>query len=105
MIGLASIRQAPRAAWATAGVLVVALTISGKNLSEVARLWLPLMPPLARRRRVGRSRGLGGGAGSLGRRRSPWSGLQALILEATIQVVYPILNGEGGAINFGFPVG
>ncbi len=87
LVGLAKPRQIPRVTWAT--VLVLAfLTFSGKNLSEVARLWLPLMP------------GLLVGAGSvlarLGAR--PWelgatialTGLQVLCLEATIQVVYPI---------------
>ena len=32
-------------AWITLATLAL-LTLSGRNLSEVARLWLPLMPPL-----------------------------------------------------------
>jgi hypothetical protein len=43
-IGLPS-RRVPRVAWATLAVLAV-LDLSGRNLSEVGRLWLPLMPPL-----------------------------------------------------------
>jgi hypothetical protein len=79
------LRTAPRVFWATAGTLTL-LTLSGKNLSEVARLWLPLMPPLV----------VAAGAGS---EKSGTAGLfvtlvllgvQTLVLEATMQVVYPI---------------
>jgi methylthioxylose transferase len=87
LIGLGSPRQVPRVVWATLAVLVV-LTVSGKNLSEVARLWLPLMPPLLVAAGSGFAR-LGGGAGSLAGSIA-LVGLQVLILEATIQVVYPI---------------
>jgi hypothetical protein len=87
MIGLGSIRQSPRVAWSTACVLIL-LTISGKNLSEVARLWLPLMPPLLVAAGSGFSR-VGGGGSTLGSSIA-LVGLQVLILEATIQVVYPI---------------
>jgi methylthioxylose transferase len=87
LIGFGSPRQAPRVAWATVLVLAV-LTISGKNLSEVARLWLPLMPPLLFAAGSGFSR-VGGGACALGASIG-LVGLQALILEGTIQVVYPI---------------
>jgi methylthioxylose transferase len=86
LIGLGSPKQAPRVALAAVFVLFV-LTISGKNLSEVARLWLPLMPPLL----------VAAGAGFSRLGDSSWTlagtivlvGLQALVLEATIQVVYP----------------
>ena len=87
LIGLAAPRQTPRVAWATLSVLLV-LTVSGKNLSEVARLWLPMMPPLLVAAGSGFAR-VGGGAGSLGGSIA-LVGLQILILEATIQVVYPI---------------
>jgi hypothetical protein len=87
IVGFVSPRQTPRVSWATLLVLAI-LTISGKNLSEVARLWLPLMPALL----VSAGWGFGrvGGravelAGSIG-----LVGLQVLLLEATIQVVYPI---------------
>jgi hypothetical protein len=86
-IGLASPRRCPRVAWATLLVLVI-LTISGKNLSEVARLWLPLMPPLLVAAGSGFAK-LGGGAGTLAASIA-LVGLQSLILEATIQVVYPV---------------
>jgi hypothetical protein len=87
LIGLGSPRQIPRVAWGTVFVLVL-LTISGKNLSEVARLWLPLMPPLLVATGAGFSRLEGDGwtlGGSIA-----LVGVQALVLEATIQVVYPI---------------
>ena len=86
-IGLGSRRESPRVAWATFFVLIL-LTISGKNLSEVARLWLPLMPPLLVASGAGFAR-LGGSAGTLAGSVA-LVGLQALILEATIQVVYPV---------------
>ncbi len=60
-LGLATGRGGPRAAWATVAVLA-ALTLSGRNLSEVARLWLPMMPPLLVAAGAGLSR-LGGGRG------------------------------------------
>jgi methylthioxylose transferase len=87
MIGLATRRDSPRAAWATILVLAL-LTISGKNLSEVARLWLPMMPPLLVAAGSGFAR-LGGGSGALAGSIT-LIGLQTLILEATIQVVYPV---------------
>ena len=86
-IGFASGRSTPRVAWATALVLVL-LTVSGKNLSEVARLWLPLMPSLlvAAGSGFAKLRGTAGTfAGTIA-----LTGLQALILEAMIQVVYPV---------------
>ena len=42
---LVGARPAGRAVWASMLVLAL-LQLSGRNLSEVARLWLPLMPPL-----------------------------------------------------------
>ena len=75
------------AAVATLAVLVF-LTVSGKTLSEAARLWLPFYPALltAAGYTLGRP---GGGAGVLA-----WSvflaGAQTLALENLIQVVYPV---------------
>jgi hypothetical protein len=84
---LLGIGSAPRVVWATAGTLVL-LTLSGKNLSEVGRLWLPMMPALVV--------GAGAGVELLGARPTALAisllllGIQVLVLEATIQVVYPI---------------
>ena len=79
-------RSAPRSAWAVVIVLGL-LNLSGKNHSEVARLWLMFMPGLCV-----------AAAGTLGRFRArPLDlailvavlGLQTLVLQSTIQVVYP----------------
>jgi methylthioxylose transferase len=77
--------SAPRVFWATAGTLAL-LTISGKNLSEVARLWLPLMPPLVVA--AGRGSEKEGTAGLVVT--LVLLGIQTLVLEAIMQVVYPI---------------
>ena len=63
------------------------LNFSGRNLSEVARLWLPLMPPLLTASGLGLAR-LGGGPKTLAAS-VMLQGAQTLILQATIQVVYP----------------
>lgn len=82
--GLPDIR-ATRLAWLTLAVLLL-LEVSGRNLSEVARLWLPFMPMLLPAAAFGISR-----AG--GRDRTTalilWLvGMQTLILQSCIQVVY-----------------
>ncbi|MEO6808942.1 MAG: hypothetical protein ABI353_07500, partial [Isosphaeraceae bacterium] len=81
------LKQAPRAAWATLAVLAV-LNFSGRNLSEVARLWLPLMPPLLTLAGAGLCR-LGGGGRTLAAT-AGLLGLQTVALQALIQVVYPV---------------
>lgn len=88
IVGLTSqARRVPVAVWATLGTLVF-LTLSGKNLSEVGRLWLPMMPALLVAAGLGLER-LGAGprgfATTVG-----MLGLETLALQATIQVVYPI---------------
>lgn len=80
-------RQIPLVSYATLGVLAF-LTLSGKNLSEVARLWLPLMPPLLLMMGQGLS-SLRAGAKTLVAT-VILMGLETLLLEMTIQVVYPI---------------
>jgi hypothetical protein len=85
--GLAAGRAAPRVAWATLGVLVL-LTVSGRSLSEVARLWLPLMPPLLVAAGAGLERA-GAGPGALALAVATL-GAETLLLQATIQVVYPV---------------
>jgi hypothetical protein len=87
LAGLAAGRSAPRVAWATLGVLVL-LTLSGRSLSEVARLWLPLMPPLLVAAGAGLDR-LGAGPGTLAATVATL-GVETLLLQATIQVVYPV---------------
>lgn len=80
-------KEFPRVSLATAGVLVL-LTLGGRNLSEVGRLWIPFMPSLlvgagfAMERAGCGSKSLGTMVGLIG--------IQTLAMEATIQVVYPI---------------
>jgi len=85
--GLARFRTVPRSTWATLAVLVL-LTASGRSLSEVARLWLPMYPPILLGSAVAWNR-LGASPLSLG-----WTvglvGVQTLFLQTMIQVVYPI---------------
>jgi hypothetical protein len=81
------LRASPRVVWATAATLVL-LTISGKNLSEVARLWLPFMPPLVLAAGVGGEKAGGGAWGLVAT--LVLLGVQTLVLESAIQVVYPI---------------
>lgn len=80
-------RGVPRPSVAAAAVLVV-LTLSGRSLSEVGRLWLPLMPPLI----------VAAGYTFDRLRPAAWTvavvvglvGVQALTLQTMIQVVYPV---------------
>jgi hypothetical protein len=74
-------------AWATVVVLLI-LNFSGKNLSEVARLWLPFLPMLLVAAGAG-MKAVGGGAKTLAATIA-LMGLETLILQTTIQVVYPI---------------
>ena len=85
--GLASGKRSSREAWATLAVLAT-MTLTGRSLSEVGRLWLPLMPPILVAAGWGFER-MGGGAKALGAT-VVLMGAQALALEWTIQVVYPI---------------
>jgi hypothetical protein len=87
LLGLFAPRRLPASVWAT--ILVLTLTnLTGRNMGEVARLWMLYMPPLL----VGASYGL-----------SRWGlkpaflaattllvGLQTLAFQAMIQVVYPV---------------
>ena len=84
--GLASGR-APRASVATLAVVLV-LNLSGRNLSEVARLWLPLMPafPLAAGAGMTRAR-----AGSITLALTvALLGILTISLQGFIQVVHAI---------------
>lgn len=85
LIGFAG-RRAPRTSWLTLAVLVI-LNFSGRNLSEVARLWLPLMPPLLLATASGFSL-FEAGPKTIAAT-AALIALQTLALQALIQVVYP----------------
>ena len=80
-------RAIPTASWATLAVLAT-LTASGRSLSEVARLWLPMYPAILLLSATAWER-TGAGPSSLA-----WSvglvGCQTLLLQCMIQVVYPV---------------
>lgn len=79
-------RKASAVPWATLLVLVL-LDATGKNASEVARLWLPFMPGLLI------ASGEAYADGPSGRSLAMTLillGFQTLLLQSTIQVVYPI---------------
>ena len=85
---LVGLPRAGRACGATLVVLLL-LQVSGRNLGEVARLWLPFFPALL----------IASAAGVERLRLGPWGfaalvvlgGLQTLLLQDAIQVVYPRL--------------
>ena len=77
----------PLSVWST--LLVLALTnLTGRNMGEVARLWMLYMPPLLV--------GAGYGFDRWVRKPAPLAastallGLQTLALQSLIQVVYPV---------------
>jgi hypothetical protein len=79
-------RRASAVSWATL-VVVLLLNLSGKNLSEVARLWLPFMPGLmiataGTFAEETRGSALAGTLAILG--------VETVLLQAAVQVVYPI---------------
>jgi hypothetical protein len=89
LIGLLSPRKVPVYFWAA--LLVLALVdITGRNMGEVARLWMLFMPPLLAIAGLACER--------LARGRAPFAlggsiallGLQTLSLQTMIQVVYPV---------------
>jgi len=86
VLGL-SRRQAPRVAWLTVGVLAV-LTVSGRSLSEVARLWLPFDPALLVAAGAGLERASAGSATSAAT--VFLMAVQVILMQMWIQVVYPV---------------
>ncbi len=87
IIGLKSPRSVPWSSWATVAVLFL-LNVVGRNMGEVARLWMLFLPPLLPAAGAGFASLAGGprvlaiSAGLLG--------FQTLALQAMIQVVYPV---------------
>ncbi len=86
LIGYAAWRRVPVAAWSTLLVLVLSNLI-GRNMGEVARLWMLFMPPLLLAAGVGISR-LGARPAALGATAASL-GAQTLALQGLIQVHYP----------------
>ena len=78
VLGLIRPRSAPRVAWITLGVLVV-MNLVGRNMGEVARLWMLFLPPLLPAAGAGLDR-LGGGPKLLAIS-AALMGLQTLALE------------------------
>lgn len=86
LTGVSRWRTAPRVSLVTLLVLLI-LTLGGRSLSEVARLWLPMMPALLVAAGAGLTR-LGGDRVALGVSIA-LVGFQTLVLQAMIQCVYP----------------
>ncbi len=87
ILGASSPRCVPRVAWSTFGVLFF-LNLLGRNMGEVARLWMLFLPPVLPAAGAGFAR-LGGGPRELAIS-AGLVGLQTLALQAMIQVVYPV---------------
>ena len=87
LVGLTSPRLVPRSAWATLAVLVL-LNVVGRNMGEVARLWILFLPPVLLAAGAGFDR-LSGGPWALGSS-AGLLGVQTLVLQTMIQVVYPV---------------
>jgi hypothetical protein len=83
-----------RGVLATVAVLAV-LQLSGRSLSEVARLWIPFFPGLLLAAAAGLA-WTGAGAISLGGL-ILLQGVQVLALQGAIQVVYSLAEAESGA--------
>jgi hypothetical protein len=85
--GLFAPRSVPRIVWATLLVLVL-VNLTGRNLGEVARLWMLFAPPVL----VAAGHGIDRlGAGTVAFASSTaLLGLQTLALQSMIQVVYPV---------------
>jgi hypothetical protein len=86
-LGLVTTQFANRVAWITLGVLLV-MNAVGRNMGEVARLWMLFLPPLLTAAGAGLDR-TGGGPRFLAIT-AAMLGLQTLALQTMIQVVYPV---------------
>jgi hypothetical protein len=87
LIGLFSPRGVPLCVWSTLFVLAVANVI-GRNMGEVARLWLLYTPPLLVGAGYGCTRVSSKPAALAGA--TTLLGVQTLALQSMIQVVYPV---------------
>ncbi len=87
LAGLARPFSVPRSCWATACVLLL-LNLTGRNMGEVARLWMLFLPPLLTAAGAGLAQ-CGAGPPALGLS-AGLMGLSTLALQALIQVVYPV---------------
>jgi hypothetical protein len=87
LIGYTAWRSVPASAWSTLLVLILSNLI-GRNMGEVARLWMLFMPPLLLAAGLGISR-LGARPIALAAT-AALLGAQTLALQALIQVVYPV---------------
>jgi hypothetical protein len=86
-VGFSIPRFTPRVAWVTL-VVLIAMDLVGRNMGEVARLWMLFLPPLLIAAGAGLSR-LGGGSHPLAITIG-LLGMQTMALQAMIQVVYPV---------------
>jgi hypothetical protein len=87
VVGLSAPRTLPRSVWATLIVLAL-VNLTGRNMGEVARLWMLFTPTLL----IAAGHGLhhlGGGPVALALS-TALVGLQTLALQSMIQVVYPV---------------
>ena len=87
LLGCTTWRSVPVSAWSTLLVLVLSNLI-GRNMGEVARLWMLFIPPLLLAAGVGISR-LGARPIALAAT-AALLGAETLALQAFIQVVYPV---------------
>jgi methylthioxylose transferase len=86
-VGLLDVRRVPTPVWATL-LVVLLLNLVGRNLGEVARLWMMFMPGLLLAAGIGVTK-LGTRPGILAVTVA-LLGAQTLALQAMIQVVYPV---------------
>ncbi len=80
-------RYVPRVAWCALAVLIL-VNLTGRNMGEVARLWMLFLPPLLTAAGVGLTR-FGGGPKTL-LITSLLIAIQTLALQTLMQVVYPV---------------
>jgi hypothetical protein len=85
--GLYPVRAVPGSVWAGLAVLAI-VNLTGRNMGEVARLWMPFFPALLVATGHGFSR-LRGGPVAVGVSVG-LVGLETLSLQSMIQVVYPV---------------